>query len=68
MFKYFRLKKQLLEDQAYLVHKVREYVDRFPDIVALIDKVKNVDGSEFEKLIVEELVKYAKNNGQLPND
>jgi len=31
----------------------------------LIDKVKNVDGSEFEKLIVEELVKYAKNeNGE----
>lgn len=61
MFKYFKIKKQLLEDQAYLLHKIREYIDRFPDIVALLDKIKDVDGNEMQRIIAKELVEYSMN-------
>jgi len=61
LFKYFKIKKQLLEDQAYLLHKIREYIDRFPDIVALLDKIKDVDGNEMQRIIAKELVEYSMN-------
>lgn len=62
MFKYFKLKKQVVEDTAFLVGKVRKIVENYPDIIELVNKMKNinVNDPDVQKYIIEELVKYIK--------
>lgn len=62
MFKNYKLKRQILEDTAYLVGKVRHTVDSFPDIIAMANAVKDLDlnNPDVQKYILGEIVKYIK--------
>jgi hypothetical protein len=64
MFKYFRemheLKKQKLTIETALISQLYGFVDGLPDIVALAKRAKELDATELQKLIVEELVSYVK--------
>lgn len=65
MFKYFKLKKQKLLFETALLGKLYGFVDALPDIVELAKKAKDMDITELQKLIVEELVNYTKNKEEV---
>ena len=64
MFKYFKemreLKRAKLQFQAVLMGKLVGIVDSLPDIVEIAKKAKDMDMTDFQELIAEELVKYVK--------
>lgn len=62
MIKYLKLKKQKLLLETAIISKIYSLVDSIPDLAELATKAKDLDGTDLQKLIAEELVKYIKVN------
>lgn len=61
MFKYWKemrdLKKRNLLFKTALLEKIYEYVDSFTEIGELANKSKDLSGTDFQKMVVEEVLK-----------
>jgi phage terminase large subunit-like protein len=55
------LKKKNLLYTTALLSKLYSFVDSFPDIAELAKKASKLDGVEFQKIVVDELVNWTKN-------
>lgn len=62
MIKYLKLKKQKLLLETAIISKIYSLVDGIPDLAEIVSKAKDLDGTELQKLIAAELVKYTKAN------
>ena len=62
MIKYLKLKKQKLLLETAIIGKIYSLVDSIPDLSEFATKAKDLDGTDLQKLIAEELVKYIKVN------
>ena len=64
MFKYWKemrlLKKQQLVYTTALLSKLYDFVESIPDIAELAKKTDQLNGAEFQRMIVDTLVDYAK--------
>lgn len=64
-FRYYRsLKRQNVIYMNELLEKACYLVDGMPDLIALAKRAKDLDIPELQKLIVEEIVKGVKANGE----
>lgn len=64
MFNYFKemreLRKKKLLIQTALISKLYGFIDGMPDIVELAQKTKGLEGTEFQKMMVDSLVDWTK--------
>ena len=64
MFNYFKemreLRKKKLLIQTELISKLYGFIDGMPDIVELATKTKGLEGTEFQKVMVDSLVDWTK--------